>query len=84
MPMWFDLVIILLFITLSYTALCAASPLGACRKCGGWGTQVRVSRLSGRLKRGRSCRRCDGYGQRFRIGRRLYNAVARLHRDAAR
>jgi len=74
----------LLFITLCYIALCAASPVGACRKCKGWGFKVHVSRWTGRLKRGRECRRCGGYGYRFRMGRRLYNLVNRLHREGTR
>jgi hypothetical protein len=81
-PTWFDLATVLLLITLSYAALCAASPLGACRKCKGWGAKVHVSRFSGRLRRGRDCRRCDGYGRRVRVGRRLYNLASRLHREA--
>ncbi|MFE5729299.1 hypothetical protein ACFQ7A_00070 [Streptomyces sp. NPDC056528] len=84
MPMWLDLATVLLLLTLSYTALCAASPLGACRKCKGWGAKVRFSRFSRRLKRGRDCRRCEGYGQRVRVGRRLYNVAVRLHHDGTR
>ncbi|MEU2505998.1 hypothetical protein ABZ621_14940 [Streptomyces sp. NPDC007863] len=84
MPMWFDFATLLLLITLCYAALCAASPFGACRKCKGWGAKVRVSRFSGRLKRGRDCRRCEGYGQRARVGRRLYNLAVRLHDDGTR
>ncbi|MEU2155448.1 hypothetical protein ABZ532_10605 [Streptomyces sp. NPDC019396] len=84
MPSVFDFAAVLLLLTLSYVALCAASPLGACRKCRGWGAKVRVSRFSGRLKRGRDCRRCEGYGQRVRVGRRLYNLAVRLHHDGTR
>ena len=69
--------------TLSYAALCAVSPYGTCRRCGGFGFKVRQNRR-GRLSRGRECRRCKGYGQRLRIGRHLYNAAARLHREGAR
>ncbi|MEU8551832.1 hypothetical protein AB0C81_33505 [Streptomyces roseoverticillatus] len=70
----------LIFLTLCYAVICAVSPFGACRKCGGWGAVIRQTR-SGRLKRGRECRRCDGQGLRLRVGRRLYNSVVELHRD---
>ncbi|WP_314171482.1 hypothetical protein [Streptomyces winkii] len=70
----------LLFITLSYAALCAVSPFGNCRKCRGFGFYIRRTRR-GRIKRGPDCRRCLGYGKRIRIGRHIYNLVARLHRD---
>ncbi|MGX1975473.1 hypothetical protein [Streptomyces kronopolitis] len=74
----------LVFITLCYAAVCAASPFGSCRKCKGWGSKVKVGHFSGRLKRGRSCRRCDGYGYRLRIGRRAYSAFSRLRREGTR
>lgn len=83
MPAWLSYLPGLLFVTLCYVALCAASPFGACRKCKGWGSKVSVSR-SGRPKRGRSCRRCAGYGYRLRIGRRIYNAFSRLRREGTR
>ncbi|MFH8785041.1 hypothetical protein [Streptomyces roseoverticillatus] len=70
----------LIFLTLCYAVICAVSPFGACRKCGGWGAKIRQTR-SGRLKRGRECRRCEGQGLRLRVGRRLYNSVVELHRD---
>jgi len=68
---------------LCYAALCAASPLGSCRKCGGFGFKVRQNRR-GRIIRGRECRRCHGYGQRIRVGRHLYNVATRLHREGTR
>ncbi|MCT2589199.1 hypothetical protein LHJ74_04500 [Streptomyces sp. N2-109] len=74
----------IIFITLSYAALCAVSPFGTCRKCQGFGCQIRESRLTGRLKAGRVCRRCQGYGRRLRFGRWLYNHASRLHRDGTR
>jgi hypothetical protein len=67
----------------SYAALCALSPYGVCRRCGGFGFKVRQNRR-GRIVRGRQCRRCKGYGQRLRLGRALYNAAARLRREASR
>jgi hypothetical protein len=66
-----------------YAALCAASPLGVCRRCGGFGFKVRQNRR-GRIVRGRECRRCRGYGQRVRVGRHLYNVATRLHREGTR
>ncbi|MFJ3188570.1 hypothetical protein [Streptomyces halstedii] len=74
---------LLLFVTLSYASLCAASPFGDCRKCGGWGFATKTDR-KGRPKRGKDCRRCKATGKRIRIGRHLYNVAARLHRDGTR
>ncbi|MEU7132947.1 hypothetical protein [Streptomyces sp. NPDC046261] len=73
----------LIFVALGYACLCAISPFGTCRKCGGWGAKILKAR-NGRLRRGRDCRRCDGYGRCIRVGRRLYNAAVRLHRDGTR
>lgn len=72
-----------LLATLGYAALCALSPYGACRRCGGFGFKIRQNRR-GRIVRGRECRHCRGYGQRIRIGRHLYNAATRLHREGTR
>ncbi|MFH9678250.1 hypothetical protein [Streptomyces globisporus] len=74
---------LLMFITLSYASLCAASPFGNCRKCRGWGFAMKTDR-KGRAKRGKDCRRCKATGKRIRIGRHLYNVAARLHRDGTR
>ncbi|WP_405635996.1 hypothetical protein OG543_14055 [Streptomyces sp. NBC_01178] len=74
---------LLMFITLSYATLCAASPFGNCRKCRGWGFAMKTDR-KGRAKRGKDCRRCKATGKRIRIGRHLYNVAARLHRDGTR
>ncbi|MCX4824395.1 hypothetical protein OG883_31980 [Streptomyces sp. NBC_01142] len=74
----------LIFLTLCYGALCAASPFGTCRKCKGWGSKARVGRFTGHLKRGRECRRCSGYGRRIRLGRRIYNIASRLHGEGTR
>ncbi|MER5681066.1 MULTISPECIES: hypothetical protein [Streptomyces] len=74
---------LLLFITLSYSGLCAVSPFGDCRKCRGWGFATKTDR-KGRTKRGKDCRRCKATGKRIRIGRHLYNVAARLHRDGTR
>jgi hypothetical protein len=70
----------LLFITLSYATVCAVSPFGNCRKCRGFGFQLRTNRR-GKLKRGKHCRRCQGLGRRIRIGRWLYNRAAHLYRE---
>ncbi|MFE6001460.1 hypothetical protein ACFQ6C_32105 [Streptomyces sp. NPDC056454] len=74
---------LLMFITLSYASLCAASPFGNCRKCRGWGFAMKTDR-KGRAKRGKDCRRCKATGKRIRIGRHLYNVAARLHRNGNR
>ncbi|MDX2727690.1 hypothetical protein [Streptomyces sp. PA03-2a] len=74
---------LLLFVTLSYASLCAASPFGSCRKCHGWGFAIKTDR-KGRAKRGKDCRRCKATGKRIRVGRHLYNVAARLHRDGTR
>jgi hypothetical protein len=71
------------FAALCYAALCAVSPVGSCRRCGGFGFKVRQNRR-GRIVRGRECRRCHGRGQRLRAGRHLYNVATRLHRDGSR
>ncbi|MCX5310677.1 MULTISPECIES: hypothetical protein [unclassified Streptomyces] len=74
---------LLLFVTLSYASLCAASPFGNCRKCRGFGHATKTDR-KGRTKRGKDCRRCKATGKRIRVGRHLYNVAARLHRDGTR
>ena len=74
---------LLLLFTLSYGALCAASPFGTCRKCGGLGFALKTNR-KGKPKRGKTCRRCKGHGIRIRAGRWLYNRAARIHRDGTR
>ncbi|WP_435296543.1 hypothetical protein [Streptomyces sp. YPW6] len=71
---------LLMFLTLSYASLCAASPFGNCQRCRGWGFAMKTDR-KGRAKRGKDCRRCKATGKRIRIGRHLYNVAARLHRD---
>jgi hypothetical protein len=69
----------LIAIALCYAAVCAASPFGTCRRCSGRG------RLgTGRGLRSRACRRCDATGIRIRVGRRLFNELARVHRDGTR
>jgi hypothetical protein len=73
----------LLAITFGYSGLCATSPFGPCRKCRGWGFEMKTDR-KGRLKRGKDCRRCQATGRRIRVGRHLYNVAARLHRDGTR
>lgn len=72
-----------LLITLGYVAVCAASPFGNCRKCRGWGFQMKTDR-KGRAKRGRDCRRCRATGKRIRVGRHLYNVATRIHRAGTR
>ncbi|KAF4408751.1 hypothetical protein [Streptomyces lycii] len=75
--------LLLIFVTLGYSALCAVSPFGNCRRCRGFGYQLKRDRR-GRLKPGRTCRRCRGDRKRIRIGRHLFNLAARIHRDGTR
>ncbi|MET7791773.1 hypothetical protein ABZS93_35130 [Streptomyces sp900116325] len=83
MPPALPTIALLLFVTLGYVSLCAASPFGDCRKCRGWGHAIKTDR-KGRTKRGKDCRRCKTTGKRIRIGRHFYNVAARLHRDGTR
>ncbi len=70
-------------VTLGYFLICAASPFGNCRKCRGFGFQLKTDRR-GRIKRGKHCRRCDGAGKRIRVGRWLFNRAVRIHRASTR
>lgn len=69
----------LLAVTLGYAALCAASPFGDCRACGGLGFPLQFDR-HGKPKRGKPCRRCKGIGKRIRVGRHLFNIANRTWR----
>ncbi|MQA96016.1 MAG: hypothetical protein GEV11_15680 [Streptosporangiales bacterium] len=51
--------------TTGYLLVCAASPFGTCRRCGG----------TGRKSAFVMCRRCHGTGGRLRSGRRVVNAL---------
>ncbi|PGH49310.1 hypothetical protein [Streptomyces sp. Ru87] len=73
----------LLAVTLCYSALCAGSPFGRCRKCNGLGFALKHDRR-GKPKRGKRCRRCRGHGRRIRTGRWIYNRAAQLTRDGTR
>ena len=70
----------LMLLTFSYSALCAASPFGTCRKCSGFGFAMDTDR-KGRPKRGKSCRRCKATGKRIRVGRWLFNRAQRIYRE---
>ncbi|MGM9383338.1 hypothetical protein [Streptomyces antibioticus] len=69
----------LLIVTLGYAGMCAVSPFGPCRRCRGWGFEMKTDR-KGRMKRGKDCRRCHATGKRIRVGRWLYNRWARIYR----
>lgn len=73
----------LVVVTLGYATVCAASPFGRCRRCNGFGFQVRTDR-KGRTHRGKDCRRCHGHGARIRLGRHLFNLATALYRDGTR
>ena len=61
----------LLFVTLSYATLCAASPWGRCFRCRPGGVN-------------RTCQACAGTGMRPRLGWQLYTHLRRLYRDGTR
>lgn len=71
--------LVVLVAALGYAAACAADPFGRCRRCHG---NAKSLSPGGRVKRW--CRHCDGTGLRLRLGRRLYNYLRRLRRDATR
>ncbi|MFJ8631509.1 hypothetical protein [Streptomyces sp. NPDC093568] len=70
----------LFVVTLGYSALCAGSPFGTCRKCNGFGFAMDTDR-KGRPKRGKSCSRCKATGKRIRVGRWLFNRAQRIYRE---
>jgi ribosomal protein L40E len=70
--------LLILTVTLGYTALCAVSPFGTCRRCHGFGFATTTDR-KGRPKRGKECRRCHGHGLRIRTGRHLHNLWCRTY-----
>ena len=66
-----------LVVTLGYASACYALPFKTCKKCTGSG------RRRARIGHGwKSCRRCKGHGHRLRTGRRIYNALSHLYREA--
>lgn len=66
-------------VTISYIAACYTRPFRDCKRCKGTG---RVSYWIGRGWH--FCPRCNGTGLRLRTGRRIWNHIRRLQRDAAR
>ncbi|WP_018386667.1 hypothetical protein [Wenjunlia vitaminophila] len=58
-------------------------PFAACRKCRGFGHQLRQTRR-GALKRGKDCRRCKGTGTRIRLGRHLWTVWRRTYHNGTR
>lgn len=74
---------LVIIITLCYVTLCAVSPFGNCRRCGGLGFKLKTSR-AGKPRRGKNCRRCRATGRRLRVGRRAYNLATAIHRDGIR
>jgi hypothetical protein len=69
---------VIVLCALYYVAECCWWPFANCRKCDGAGRFKPEKR-----KVWRNCRRCKGSGRRLRIGRRVYNFVARVRRDAS-
>jgi hypothetical protein len=83
----------ILFVTLGYALACWTKPFTHCHRCAGTGDSPR--RLIDRLRYGPrpkpraararpTCPRCRGTGLRLRIGRRVYNRLSRVRRDASR
>jgi len=70
---------LLIIVAFCYAAVCAISPFGTCRRCGGRGL---IGPARGR--RSRPCRRCNATGIRIRTGRHLYNELMRAHRNGIR
>ena len=60
-----------------YALACWVLPFGRCRLCDGKG-----HRTTWILHRMRSCWLCKGSGRRLRYGRRAYNYLSRIHREA--
>jgi hypothetical protein len=82
-----------LFVTLGYAVECWIKPFTHCHRCHGTGDSPR--RLTDRLRYGPAgrpraararpaCPHCRGTGLRLRIGRRVYNHLSRIRRDATR
>lgn len=63
---------------LAYPVACLIWPYGKCRSCGGSGR--RHATFGG--KGFRYCRRCKGSGARLRIGRRIFNHLHVMRKDA--
>lgn len=61
----------------AYALACWWLPFGRCQSCSGRGHRTTML-----LHRIRTCRRCRGSGKRLRHGRRLYNHLSRVHREA--
>jgi len=66
-----------------YALLCAAAPLGPCRRCHGHGRLPTPTPSRPRPGR-RECPRCHGTGRRVRIGRRIWIWIEDEYRDGTR
>jgi Zn finger protein HypA/HybF involved in hydrogenase expression len=86
-------ILIILFVTGGYALACWVKPFTHCHRCEGTGDSPRrwIDRLrygqrsKPRAARARpTCPHCRGTGLRLRIGRRMYNHLSRIRRDAAR
>jgi len=81
----------ILFVALGYALACWVKPFTHCHRCEGTGEGPR--RWTDRLRYGQrpkqraarsrpSCPHCRGTGLRLRIGRRAYNHLSRIRRNA--
>jgi hypothetical protein len=75
------LAVFVLLVTVGYLLTCAVWPFGNCRRCHGAGKLAAPSLFGGR-RAFRLCPRCHSTGRRLRIGRRVYNHLRGLSRDA--
>jgi hypothetical protein len=81
-----------LIVTVGYGLKCWIRPFTDCHRCHGTGGSPRRlldrwRRHPGRPRAARAlptCPRCRGTGLRLHIGRRLYNHLSRLRRQASR
>jgi hypothetical protein len=86
-------ILFVLIVALGYGLACWVKPFTHCHRCEGtgdsprrWTDRIRYGQRSKqRAARSRpTCPHCRGTGLRLRIGRRLYNHLSRIRRDAQR
>jgi hypothetical protein len=68
-----------LLVSAWYVLACAMFPFTNCPKCDGSGKK---RDQGGRGRNWRNCKRCKGTGKRIRVGRRIYNYLRKLEKDA--
>lgn len=78
-----QLLALIILVALGYAASLWIKPLTPCRRCDGWGAEMRTDR-HGRPVPGKPCRHCKATGQQVRLGRRIYTSVRATRRDGTR